>query len=187
MGLLSLRNIILVAILSVVSYIIYFGVDDGQKFCATSKDRDQKNPPKFKAVNGKHVNQGGKACVEDIVGYVNDYRAGEDGLVGSEDDVLDTAGHFELVEKILKQEFPGGWWIPNGRWHFNHNAAVLGMMKMLYADGNEYILIFGNPTPSAGYSGKYPYDCHDFQMEVRVRTNACEFFEFFLARGSFET
>jgi len=165
MGILSPINVILGIIFAVVAYFVTYGIDDGQKFCATSAHRDQKNPPRFVYENGKHVNKGGKACIEDIVGYSNDYRAGADHLVGTEDDVLDTKGHFELAEKLLKQEFPGGWWIPNGRWHFNHNAAVLGQMKMLYADGNEYVLIFGNPTPSSGYSGQYPYDCHDFQME----------------------
>jgi len=35
----------------------------------------------------------------------------------------------------------------------------------LYADGNEYILIFGSPIPSFGYSGRYFYDCYDFQID----------------------
>mmetsp|Transcript_49619 Transcript_49619/g.124428 ORF Transcript_49619/g.124428 Transcript_49619/m.124428 type:complete len:290 (-) Transcript_49619:445-1314(-) len=161
-------NIVLTALLgvwwSICGYLWFFGVNDGQTFCANAAGRAGQPAPKFVFEDGAHKNKGGQACVEDIVAYANEYRAGADELVGTEDDQLDLQGHFDLIQALLASEYSLAYFA-NSPWHLNHNAAVLGQMRMLYADGNEYILIFGNPTPSAGYSGKYPYDCYDFQIE----------------------
>jgi len=48
-------------------------------------------------------------------------------------------------------------------WHFNYTGGTLGQMAILYASTKEYILIFGTPIGSEGFSGRYAgmdvYDC----------------------------
>jgi len=155
-------------LLAIFTSLYLYGVPDGHKFCAKSDKSGHPSFFRFDEAGKGHVNLGGKACIEDIVSYISEFRAGPDGLVGTQDDRITLEEEFELIPKLLKQEFKGGYW-PMSAWHFNHNAAVLGQMKLLYSDGNEYILIFGNPIASNGYSGKYPYDCYDFQIQGEQR------------------
>lgn len=167
MGFLSkIVKFVLIPIIAIVGGLCYFGIDDGQRFCTKS---DPNNPPVFQfSENGEYVNVGGKACIPDIVEQVINMRAGSDGLVGTLDDTMDVNATFVQIVKMLRQEFPHGYWAETD-WHLNHNAAVLGTMKLVYTDGNEYILLFGNPLASSGYSGTYPYDCHDFQIDGEQR------------------
>ena len=48
-------------------------------------------------------------------------------------------------------------------WTYNFTGATLAQMTLLYASTTEYILIFGTPVGSDGFSGRYPgmkvYDC----------------------------
>lgn len=49
------------------------------------------------------------------------------------------------------------------KWHFNRTGGTLGQMALLYASTTEYVLIFGTPIGSEGFSGRYQqmdvYDC----------------------------
>eukprot|EP01066_Platyproteum_vivax_P008823 Platyproteum_vivax@DN3799_c0_g1_i1.p1 len=157
-------HVLLGVALAIFIFVWNFGIQDGQTFCANKFHRDSKNPPKWSMKNGKPVNTGGKSCIEDIVEFANSVRAGADDLVGTEDDTLNIDEHFALIESGIKAEWPNKYYTESP-WFLNHNAAVVGAMTMFYADGNEYILRFGSPTPQGGYSGVYPYDCHDFQIE----------------------
>jgi hypothetical protein len=48
-------------------------------------------------------------------------------------------------------------------WVYNFTGATLGQMALLYASTKEYILIFGSPIGSEGFSGRYAdmkvWDC----------------------------
>ncbi len=48
-------------------------------------------------------------------------------------------------------------------WVFNYTGGTLGQMALLYASLDEYVLIFGTPIGSEGFSGRYAqmdvYDC----------------------------
>jgi hypothetical protein len=48
-------------------------------------------------------------------------------------------------------------------WTYNFTGATLGQMCLLYASTSEYILIYGSPIGSEGFSGRYPgmkvWDC----------------------------
>ncbi|HNR29348.1 MAG TPA: hypothetical protein PKI11_00530 [Candidatus Hydrogenedentes bacterium] len=58
-------------------------------------------------------------------------------------------------------------------WHFNRTGGTLGQMAILYASTKEYILIFGTPIGSEGFSGRYAdmtvWDCM-FAGEMRTYT-----------------
>jgi hypothetical protein len=58
-------------------------------------------------------------------------------------------------------------------WHFNRTGGTLGQMAILYASTTEYILIFGTPIGSEGFSGRYVdmtvWDCM-FAGEMRTYT-----------------
>eukprot|EP00918_Siedleckia_nematoides_P074080 GHVU01161853.1.p1 GENE.GHVU01161853.1~~GHVU01161853.1.p1 ORF type:complete len:251 (+),score=22.03 GHVU01161853.1:223-975(+) len=163
-----LVNIILIPLVCFFWCLYIFGLNDGKKFCATASERDAMNPPAFlhNPASNTHNNTGGRACIYDIVDYVNGFRAGKDKLVGTNDDRLSLSEQMELLNRLFRQEFPGSYW-SNSTWFFNHNAAVLGQMQLLYADANEYLAFFGSSLPSTGYSGTHSYDCYDFQIDVR--------------------
>eukprot|EP00918_Siedleckia_nematoides_P074077 GHVU01161850.1.p1 GENE.GHVU01161850.1~~GHVU01161850.1.p1 ORF type:complete len:335 (+),score=52.99 GHVU01161850.1:223-1227(+) len=161
-----LVNIILIPLVCFFWCLYIFGLNDGKKFCATASERDAMNPPAFlhNPASNTHNNTGGRACIYDIVDYVNGFRAGKDKLVGTNDDRLSLSEQMELLNRLFRQEFPGSYW-SNSTWFFNHNAAVLGQMQLLYADANEYLAFFGSSLPSTGYSGTHSYDCYDFQID----------------------
>lgn len=58
-------------------------------------------------------------------------------------------------------------------WHFNRTGGTLGQMTLFYASLDEYILIFGTPIGSEGFSGRYEemtvWDCM-FAGEMRTYT-----------------
>ncbi len=72
------------------------------------------------------------------------------------DDAIDA-----IMEK-LHERYPGQF-RKELKWHFNYAGGTLGQMAILYASLNEYVLIFGTPIGSEGFSGRYPamdvYDC----------------------------
>lgn len=67
-----------------------------------------------------------------------------------------------LLQKTLQERYPGKF-RSEIRWHFNRTGGTLGEMALLYASTREYVLIFGTPIGSEGFSGRYAlmdvYDC----------------------------
>jgi ERG2 and Sigma1 receptor like protein len=49
-------------------------------------------------------------------------------------------------------------------WIYNITAGATGIMKILHASIREYVLIFGTPIGTEGFSGRYRMDIYDFQM-----------------------
>eukprot|EP00922_Rhytidocystis_sp_ex-Travisia-forbesii_P063299 GHVS01094194.1.p1 GENE.GHVS01094194.1~~GHVS01094194.1.p1 ORF type:complete len:452 (-),score=112.61 GHVS01094194.1:318-1586(-) len=76
-----------------------------------------------------------------------------------------------LFGRVLLRLFPSLFGSPvqpyyaNSKWHLNHNAGVCGQLKIVYADINEYIMIFGNRFGHGGYAGTFDFDLWDFLLE----------------------
>eukprot|EP00921_Rhytidocystis_pertsovi_P007918 GHVQ01013097.1.p1 GENE.GHVQ01013097.1~~GHVQ01013097.1.p1 ORF type:complete len:377 (+),score=38.60 GHVQ01013097.1:160-1290(+) len=130
-------------------------------------------------------------CLEDIVKYSNTLRSGKDNVVGTADDELTIDQQINLIYELMQRffsqfsdisthrsmEYNDGigsslsWLFPStaswidSPWHLNHNAGVTGQMKVLYADINEYVVVFGNRMAHGGYSGIYNFDLWDYVIE----------------------
>lgn len=62
------------------------------------------------------------------------------------------------------------------RWLFSLTAGATGVMTILHASFSEYLLIFGTPVGTEGFSGRYRMDIHDFLMAGEIwtyRQNHC--------------
>lgn len=75
---------------------------------------------------------------------------------------LPTEQAIGTILNTLQQKYPGK--IRSDlHWIFNYTGGTLGEMTILYASLNEYVLIFGTPIGSEGFSGRYArmdvYDC----------------------------
>lgn len=154
----------IIPIIAIVVGVAYFGINDGQTFIPSSDKRPAGEAPKLVFEKGNVVNKGGQASLEDIVYFAIKQRAGSDGIVGTQDDALNLEQTFDLIRKALAASYPSAV-LFEGDWLFNHNAAVTGVLQLLYADFNEYVLLFGSPLPIGGYSGQYQYDCYDYQFD----------------------
>lgn len=66
------------------------------------------------------------------------------------------------IHEALMAKYPG-LIKENLDWTFNFTGATMAQMTLLYASTSEYILIFGTPVGSDGFSGRYPgmtvWDC----------------------------
>jgi len=56
------------------------------------------------------------------------------------------------------------------RWLFSLTARATGVMTLLHASLTEYLIIFGTPIGTEGFSGRYRMDVHDFVMPGEVWT-----------------
>ena len=64
---------------------------------------------------------------------------------------------FQRIRDRLAVEFPG-YVAPDARcWIGSRAGGVLGKMTILYANMNEYLIIFGCPVGSQGFSGRYNF------------------------------
>ncbi len=49
-------------------------------------------------------------------------------------------------------------------WIFNMAAGAIGVMTVLHASLSEYVIIFGSPVGTDGFSGRYRIEIFDFMM-----------------------
>lgn len=49
-------------------------------------------------------------------------------------------------------------------WIFNLNGGATGAMALLHASLNEYLVVFGTPIGTDGFSGRYTVDIHDWVL-----------------------
>jgi hypothetical protein len=73
-----------------------------------------------------------------------------------------------LVEK-LNRAFPGHV-DPDMDWIFNIAGGITGIMKILHGSLSEYLLVFGTPAGTDGFSGRYHLDIWDVVLEGEMRT-----------------
>lgn len=56
-----------------------------------------------------------------------------------------------------------------GRWVGSKAGGILGKVRFLYFSPREYIVIFGSPTGTQGFSGRYKrVDIHKFQLTGQI-------------------
>lgn len=56
-----------------------------------------------------------------------------------------------------------------GRWVGSKAGGILGKVRFLYFSPREYIVIFGSPTGTQGFSGRYKHvDIHKFLLAGRI-------------------
>ena len=53
---------------------------------------------------------------------------------------------------------------PSPRWVINRAGGAMGMMLLLHGSLSEYVLLFGTPIGTEGYSGRYRMDIWDFVL-----------------------
>ncbi|STZ45436.1 C-8 sterol isomerase [Mycolicibacterium gilvum] len=65
----------------------------------------------------------------------------------------------ELITRtieLLAEAYPDLIDTTPGRWVGSKAGGVLGKVRFLYFSPREYIVIFGSPTGTQGFSGRYP-------------------------------
>ncbi|OBI84495.1 isomerase [Mycobacterium sp. E740] len=78
----------------------------------------------------------------------------------------------ELVARaieLLADEYPDLIDPQPGRWVGSRAGGILGKVRFLYFSPREYIVIFGSPTGTQGFSGRYKrVQIHKFLMAGRI-------------------
>jgi len=74
--------------------------------------------------------------------------------------------HKQMVQTIidkLAEAYPGHIETKQ-RWIFSLTAGATGVMTILHASLSEYVLIFGTPIGTEGFSGRYHFTIYDFVL-----------------------
>src|SRR5437899_317447 len=74
--------------------------------------------------------------------------------------------HAEMVQVVgneLSLAYPGHVSTTED-WIFNVTAGATGVMKVFHASLSEYVILFGTPVGTEGFSGRYRMDIYDFQI-----------------------
>ncbi len=78
----------------------------------------------------------------------------------------------ELINRAvdrLAEEYPDLIDATPGRWVGSKAGGILGKVRFLYFSPREYIVIFGTPTGTQGFSGRYKHvDVHKFLLAGRI-------------------
>ncbi|UXA12706.1 isomerase [Mycobacterium sp. SMC-8] len=70
---------------------------------------------------------------------------------------------------LLAEAYPGLIDPTPGRWVGSKAGGVLGKVRFLYFSPREYIVIFGSPTGTQGFSGRYKHvDIHKFLLAGQI-------------------
>ena len=76
---------------------------------------------------------------------------------------------FEALIADLAEAYPGH--IETRQdWLFSLAAGATGIMNVLHGSLSEYLLLFGTPVGTEGYSGRYRIDIHDFVLSGEMWT-----------------
>ena len=80
--------------------------------------------------------------------------------------------HDKMVRRVteeLERLYPGHIESrPN--WMLSLAGGVMGIMTILHGSLSEYVLIFGTPVGSEGFSGRYRIEIHDFMLAGEMWT-----------------
>ncbi len=78
----------------------------------------------------------------------------------------------ELITRaieLLAEEYPALIDPTPGRWVGSKAGGILGKVRVLYFSPREYVVIFGSPTGTQGFSGRYKHvDIHKFLIAGRI-------------------
>ncbi|PHJ19225.1 transmembrane protein [Cystoisospora suis] len=157
--------------------LLHFDYRDGIKFpCLFASDREKKREPNFvySTELDTFVNRSGvEACVEDVVNFVNKRRRGADGAVGTKDDDMSFEQQVSLLSAMLQANFHGGFWAQSP-WFLKYDEGRTVFTKVLYADCDEYLLISGSRTSSAGrvYEPHVAKSVFGLEGKLRIQRHA---------------
>jgi hypothetical protein len=71
--------------------------------------------------------------------------------------------------EMLADEYPDLIANPPGNWVGSKAGGILGKVRFLYFSPREYIVIFGSPTGTQGFSGRYKHvEIHKFLIAGRI-------------------
>jgi sigma non-opioid intracellular receptor len=78
----------------------------------------------------------------------------------------------ELISRatqLLSDEYPDLIDPKPGRWVGSKAGGILGKVRFIYFSPREYVVIFGSPTGTQGFSGRYKHvDIHKFLMAGQI-------------------
>lgn len=74
-----------------------------------------------------------------------------------------------LIASSLAREWPDHV-DPEPRWMFNLAGGTTGAIGILHASLSEYVLLFGSPVGTEGFSGRFLLDIHDFVVAGEMST-----------------
>jgi sigma non-opioid intracellular receptor len=73
------------------------------------------------------------------------------------------------TDELLAGEYPDLIDPAPGRWVGSKAGGILGKVRFLYFSPREYIVVFGSPTGTQGFSGRYKHvDIHKFLLAGRI-------------------
>jgi C-8 sterol isomerase len=75
----------------------------------------------------------------------------------------------KTVVDALHAEYPGHI-ARNPRWVISRAGGAMGMVLLLHGSLSEYVLLFGTPIGTQGYSGRYRVDVWDFILAGEMWT-----------------
>lgn len=100
------------------------------------------------------------------------YKIDPDVLHGVAKQVVGLPVDSELIPRtveLLAAEYPGLVDNTPGRWVGSKAGGVLGKVRFLYFSPREYVVIFGSPTGTQGFSGRYKHvDIHKFLLAGQI-------------------
>jgi C-8 sterol isomerase len=77
---------------------------------------------------------------------------------------------FEIVQNELIARY-GDHIAPDRRWIFNVAGGAMGQLTVLFCSLHEYLIFFGTPIGTNGFSGRYAgMDVYDFMMDGTMST-----------------
>src|SRR5215208_923177 len=82
---------------------------------------------------------------------------------------LDDGELITRATELLSDEYPDLIDPRPGRWVGSKAGGILGKVRFLYFSPREYIIIFGSPTGTQGFSGRYKHvDIHKFLIAGQI-------------------
>ena len=85
------------------------------------------------------------------------------GAVARQVAELDRAEMIEALVERLRGHY-GDHIVAKPQWLFNLNGGATGAMAVLHASLSEYLVVFGTPLGTAGFSGRYSVHIHDWVL-----------------------
>jgi sigma non-opioid intracellular receptor len=82
---------------------------------------------------------------------------------------LDAGERVALATESLAAEYPALISPAGGRWVASRAGGILGKVRFLYFSPREYVVLFGTPTGTQGFSGRYKHvQVHKFLLAGRI-------------------
>ncbi|KAL8272841.1 hypothetical protein Esti_003228 [Eimeria stiedai] len=165
------RDLWIVLLVMVVFFLCLsqFEMRDTKAFnCLLREEKPGKAAPVFAPVDESppaHVARGSLACLEDVVAFANAKRAGQDGVVGTEDDLLTIEEHLDLLGASLEANFWGGYWVYSPFFYSYEHYGSAVLTQVLVADVDEMLLLRIVPPGSSLMINTGSTERHIFPLE----------------------